>query len=116
MVERVIRQRLDDLDGSVIDGDLGETLRFSLDGSAFEIDLSVAHAAELREVLKRYVAAARPATGKRGQPSPARDSGAVTAHQEELRKMREWARANGYVLSDRGRVAAEIQNAYRAAQ
>ena len=76
--------------------------------------LSVAHAAELRDALRSYVAAARPAAKKGVQPSAARSPQTSTAHQDELRRMREWARANGYEVSDRGRVAAEIQAAYRA--
>src|SRR4051794_16974429 len=43
---------VDDLDGSTEDV---ENVRISLDGANFEIDLSAANAARLRENLARYV-------------------------------------------------------------
>ena len=43
---------VDDLDGSTEDV---ENVRISLDGTDFEIDLSAANAARLREKLARYV-------------------------------------------------------------
>lgn len=45
----------DDLDGSEAD----ETVRFHLDGRAFEIDLSTAHAEELRGILRPYILGGR---------------------------------------------------------
>ena len=48
----------DDLDGGPAD----ETVRFGIDGTQYEIDLSKAHAGELRSVLQPYVASARRVT------------------------------------------------------
>jgi len=45
----------DDLDGTYAE----ETVSFSVDGTAYEIDLNGPHAKELREVLRPFVAAAR---------------------------------------------------------
>ena len=42
---------IDDIDGS--EGD--ETVTFALDGASYEIDLSAAHAAELRESLSQWI-------------------------------------------------------------
>ena len=46
---------VDDIDG----GEADETVAFDLEGKNYQIDLSKTHAAQLREVLAPYVAAAR---------------------------------------------------------
>lgn len=96
---------IDDLDG----GEAHETVKFGLDGLQYELDLSSKHAKELRDTLAPYVSAARRET----QPKP-RQSAPSRSH--EAAQIREWAKANGYNVSSRGRVNAEIIEAYRAAQ
>ena len=59
MAQKVQVQLIDDLDGSDADG----TVRFGLDGTEYQIDLSAGHARELRGALARYVGAARRAGG-----------------------------------------------------
>jgi len=51
----ISRRRVDDIDGS----QAAHTVAFALDGQRFEIDLSDAHAARLREVFAPYIAAGR---------------------------------------------------------
>jgi hypothetical protein len=53
---------IDDLDGSKADG----TVRFGLDDTEYEIDLTAGHAQALRDALSRYVQAARRAGAARG--------------------------------------------------
>lgn len=96
----------DDLDGSEAD----ETVMFGLDGTSYEIDLSEKNAAKLRDVLSRYVAHGRRVTQQRGRRGASRRSGGPTPAS-----IREWARANGYEVSDRGRVSADVRSAYDAA-
>ncbi len=100
----------DDLDGSVGD----ETVRFGLDGVDYEIDLSTANAAAIREALAKYVDAGRRVRAAAGKTAR-RSGGAVSASREESRRIREWALANGYDVSTRGRVSAKIREAYAAA-
>lgn len=102
---------IDDLDGGPAD----ETVTFALDGVSYEIDLSAAHAAELRDAFASWVGhgrrvggrtrtgrrASAPATSTRSSSS---DSGAI----------REWAREHGYTVSERGRIPAEVKAAYDA--
>jgi hypothetical protein len=96
---------VDDLDES----ELGvKTRTFSLDGKTYEIDLSEQNGAELREALAKYMAAGRRVSTK-GRSSKTSASPASTT------AVREWARANGFSIKDRGRVPAEIQQAYDAA-
>lgn len=94
---------IDDIDGSPAD----ESVLFGLDGVQYEIDLSAANAGRLRESLARYIGEARRTTGRR--PAAARSSAS------DLAAIRAWARSNGHQVSDRGRIAAPILAAYRAA-
>ena len=107
MAQRVNVILVDDIDGS----DAVETVSFGLDGVDYEIDLSAKHAGQLRDALAVYVGHGRRATRKRGSGRRARgsDSGASAAD------IREWARQNGWEVSERGRVSAEVRQAYEAA-
>lgn len=105
----------DDLDGS--EGDVS-TVEIALDKANYEIDLSAANQARLREKLARFVDAAtevksKPAArrGRKAAPAPASRPG-----REQTQAIREWARANGYQVSERGRISAAIQEAFAAAQ
>ncbi|MHA7154245.1 histone-like nucleoid-structuring protein Lsr2 [Arthrobacter sp. TMN-50] len=96
---------IDDLDG----GEADETVRFGLDGVQYEIDLSKTHAKELRSALSNYVSGAR-------RSAPVKARVATPGRNPEPALVREWARANGYNVSTRGRVNTVIVQAYRAAQ
>lgn len=56
---------IDDIDG----GDAEGTVRFALDGSEYEIDLSTKHSDELRSALGKYVAHARKVGGASRRPA-----------------------------------------------
>lgn len=103
MAQKVNIVLVDDLDGS----EASETVTFGVDGSTYEIDLNDKHAKELRNALSGYVGHARKVTGSRRR----RSSGSST----DAKAVREWARSNGYEISDRGRVSTEVQQAYAAA-
>ncbi|MCC3281677.1 MULTISPECIES: histone-like nucleoid-structuring protein Lsr2 [Arthrobacter] len=107
MAQKVKIILVDDVDG----GSADETVRFGLDGSQYEIDLSTDNAKNLRAALKPYVDAGRKTGGRTGRP---RGTGA--SRSNEAAQIREWARSNGYTVSERGRVNSEIIEAYRAAQ
>lgn len=98
----------DDLDGGTAD----ETVVFGLDGTSYEIDLTKKNAAKLRDALAPWVAAGRRTGGSRGG---ARRGRGRAARGSQAGDVRAWARANGYQVSERGRISAEIQAAYSAA-
>lgn len=108
MAQRVNIILVDDIDG----GDADETVTFGLDGSTYEIDLSSKNAAKLRDAVAPYVGYARKVAGRRGAGGR---RAAGSSNGPSAREIREWARANGWNLSDRGRVAAEVRQAYEAA-
>lgn len=98
---------IDDLDGEPAD----ETIEFGIDGKNYEIDLSKENAAKLRDALAAYVAAARRSGGRRrGGSSGAARRPAIDREQNQA--IREWARKRGMKVSDRGRIPAEVLEAY----
>ncbi len=125
MAQQVNVRFVDDLDGS----DAAGTVAFGLDGRAYEIDLSDENAARLREALASFVAAARNSGGsagtRRGQktarkatvPATTASSGprAQTLDREQTAAIRAWARQNGHQVSDRGRIAKTVVDAFQAA-
>jgi hypothetical protein len=107
MAQHVQVVLVDDLDG----GKAAETVSFALDGVSYEIDLSAKNAAKLRDAFGAWVGNARRAGGRRGGRVRATRSTAG-----DLTAMREWGRKNGFKVSDRGRISAELQAAYRKAK
>jgi hypothetical protein len=107
MAQRVNVILVDDLDGS----DASETVNFGLDGVDYEIDLNEKHVGELRNALSLYVGHAR-RTGGRRRSGSNRGSSSQGPSASEIRA---WAKENGYDVSERGRVSAEIRSAYAAA-
>jgi hypothetical protein len=115
MARRIVHQLVDDIDGSVLEVGEGETVHFSLNGTAWEIDLNSAHAAELRSALEPYISAGRRA-GSAGSPRSSSGSARKRpARNPEVAAIRAWANDNGYSLSERGRIPAPVIEAYNKA-
>lgn len=106
MAQKVHIVLVDDIDQS----DAEETVSFGLDGKEYAIDLNGKHALALRDALAPYVAHGRPVSNRSGRRSP--KTAAVGAAPSEIRA---WARNNGFDVPARGRVAAEVREAYAAA-
>jgi hypothetical protein len=100
---------IDDIDGSEAEG----TVRFALDGTDYEIDLNTKHADALRKALARYIDAARRSSGAARRP--ARSGRRSAASGLNTTEVREWAKAQGIEVKDRGRVPAELVVKFRAA-
>ncbi|WP_214405977.1 histone-like nucleoid-structuring protein Lsr2 [Pseudonocardia lacus] len=114
MAQKVETRLVDDIDGS----EAVETVRFALEGRQYEIDLSEDNATRLRESLAAFVSSARRAGGSGSRTARSTASGtprrSSSADREHGAAVREWARANGFEVSDRGRIAADILKAYEA--
>ena len=113
MAERIVRQLIDDLDGSEIPENGGERVEFSVRGVTYQIDLSTANAAKFDKALKPFVAGAMKVRSGRAQRGKA--SNGSSASREQLAAIREWARNNGHQVSDRGRIKTEVIKAFEAA-
>ncbi|NLE79601.1 MAG: Lsr2 family protein [Rhodococcus sp.] len=114
MARKVIVELVDDLDDTPIADGEGEHIVFAVNGTEYEIDLNdknaqeshrkldyyIEHAAKLGNVKKRGTAAAGPSSRR---------------SSEQTKAIRHWAAANGYEVSSRGRIPAEIEEAFKAA-
>ena len=67
MAQKIQTLFIDDIDGGEADG----TVRFALDGTEYEIDLSSKHDEELRSALKGYIDHARKVSGSARKATPA---------------------------------------------
>lgn len=103
MAQRVHIVLEDDIDGS----EAAETVSFALDGVSYEIDLSEANAAKLRDEFAAWTGHARRVGGRK---STGRKVKAGSAND-----IRAWAISQGMQVSSRGRVPAEIREAYEKA-
>jgi hypothetical protein len=117
MAQKVQVLLVDDIDG----GDADQTVTFSLDGSAYEIDLSTRNAEALRNALALFIASARK-VGRAASPvkaaAPVRTvvRGAARVDREQTQAIRAWARKNGHNVSERGRIPASILAAYNGSE
>jgi hypothetical protein len=111
MAQRVNVVLVDDIDGT----DASETVSFALDGVDYEIDLSDEHAGQLREAVAPYVGHARRTGGRRKGNRRSSGGGSGGGAGASAADIRAWARENGWDVPERGRVSAEVREAYAAA-
>ena len=108
------------------DGDVTavDSLAFSFGGKTYTLDLCKKHLDEVKGALESFAAAGHSAgRGARGRrraapvgraPRAARPAAAPRGESQAA--IREWARAAGYAVGDRGRIPGEVRAAYEAAQ
>jgi hypothetical protein len=108
MAQKIQTLFIDDIDGGKAEG----TVRFGLDGTEYEIDLSTNHSKELHTVLSQYVEHARKTggTARRTVRGGIRRSGTADI---DTTAVRAWAKEQGIDIKDRGRVPADIVAKYR---
>ncbi len=103
MAQKVQVLLVDDIDGGPAD----ETVKFGLDGVSYEIDLSTANAAKLRDSFAQYVGTAR-----RGGRSATSGRSRAKRGDNRTAQIREWARAHGHKVNERGRIPRDVVAAY----
>jgi hypothetical protein len=110
MAQKVQVVLVDDLDGGPAD----ETVTFSLDGVSYEIDLSHDNAAVFRDAMAAYVGHGRRIGSARrtaSRPSGRGKGGAV----DNPAQIRDWAKAQGIAVNERGRISADVAAKYHEA-
>jgi hypothetical protein len=135
MAERMVRQLIDDLDGTEIENGSGERVVLTLRGATYQIDLSAQNVEKLDKALKPFIdAAVRVRRGTDGDAKTARRkrsptqitaskasrsvrkrTGRTRAPKVKAAAIREWARQSGYDVPERGRISSEIVEAFKAA-
>jgi hypothetical protein len=103
---------LDDLDG----GQADETVSLGLDGVQYEIDLSKANAAKLRESLAPFVEAGRKSAPRRQNKAKSGNRRSGVSGQPNTHEVREWAKSHGIQVSDRGRIPADVYVKFQEGQ
>ncbi|WP_030517893.1 Lsr2 family protein [Nocardia sp. NRRL WC-3656] len=111
MARKVIVELIDDFDGK---SRAEETVFFSLDGVEYEIDLSTKNAGKLRGLFEQWTEPARK-VGRIPRGKNSRTGTRAVADREQTKAIRDWARNNGYNVSSRGRIQADIIEAYNKA-
>ena len=113
MAQRVQVELVDDINGEIAQ----ETVRFGVDGTEYEIDLTTENAEKLRSTLSEYVDKARKARSGRKQGGQQSASASTTkSKRENTQLIRQWAQDNGHNPSSRGRITQSIIDAYNEAQ
>ena len=111
MAQKVIREFVDDIDGSEAE----RTFTFAIDGTHYEIDLSSQNIKEFHEAIAGFVESARKikasGPGRRARTASPSTSGSGRS-REQVQAVREWARQQGHSINDRGRIPASIQQAF----
>ncbi|WP_328814263.1 histone-like nucleoid-structuring protein Lsr2 [Rhodococcus sp. NBC_00297] len=119
MAKHVITQLTDDIDGTAIDDEAGESIEFSVNGVDYAIDLKAKNASEFHRKLDYYISHAERVGGRKKGPRKAAGKAVfaapTTRDREQTRAIREWANANGYAVSARGRIPEHIIEAFNAA-
>jgi hypothetical protein len=100
---------VDDLTGDPAD----TTVKFALDKTEYEIDLSNDNAGQLREAVSRYVNAARKVSSNAAHRGAQAAKPGFSGYDPAA--VRAWAAGNGIEVSPRGRIKADVVERYRAA-
>jgi hypothetical protein len=101
----------DDIDGTDL-GETSNTITFAFEGKEYSIDLSDENAEAFRAEVAPYIEAGHRVTGSKTKT--ARKSAGKTS-PGDTKAIRDWARTNGYDVSDRGRIPSDVMEAYAAA-
>ncbi|MER6046205.1 Lsr2 family protein [Streptomyces sp. BHT-5-2] len=107
MAQKTVIIYTDDLTGEETSEAATHTI--TLDGVAYEIDLGPDSYDKLLEAVGPFLKAGRK-TGRARKPRKETTGGDDTA------AIRAWAKENGYQVNDRGRVPADIREAYQRAR
>jgi hypothetical protein len=106
MAQKVQVLLVDDLDGGVA----SETVSFSLDGTAYQIDLSSDNANKLRKEFGQYIEHAR----RDGAGGRRRGRARTGPGRQESAQIRAWAKDQGFKVSERGRIPASVIAKYES--
>jgi hypothetical protein len=118
VAEIFIRQLIDDLDGKPIDTGLGHEIIFSYRGTDYRIDLRPANADKIEAAFAPYVKVAEKVSsaGKaRAQASTVTKRLGSGRSAEQLKAIRDWAGKNGFDVGVKGRIKADLIDAFDAA-
>lgn len=103
---------IDDIDGTDLGGN-ANTISFAFEGKEYSIDLSDENVETFRTAVAPYIKAGHRVTGNKTKTT--RKTTTKTA-SGDTKAIRDWARAHGYDVSDRGRIPTDVLEAYATAK
>ncbi|MGY4651244.1 histone-like nucleoid-structuring protein Lsr2 [Mycobacterium sp. URHB0021] len=121
MAELLKKTIVDDIDQSEIAEGEGERIEFGYRGVTYRIDLKTSNVTKFEKVLAPYIKAATAASTSQRRSQVEKKTSArnrrstVRSAKADLKVVRAWAHENGYSVSSRGRVPAEIVEAFQSA-
>ena len=96
MARRYVPQIFDDLDGTELTESDATEIHFSVDGTAYMLEVSEDNARKFHEALEPFISSATKESGRGRRRS----------------SYRKWANENGYHVAPRGQIKKEIIEAY----
>jgi hypothetical protein len=108
VAEKLIRQLVDDIDGS----DAACTRRFTIDGKSYRIDLSEKDNEKFEKALAIFVDHATSEGGRRS----AGNAAAKPARDYDIAALREWAAKRKIDIPARGRIPAATVERFKASR
>lgn len=111
MAQKVIVQIFDDLTGEAD----AELVHFAINGTEYEIDLTLENRDALFALLDPYTQAARTLSGKKSKKVAGKKQKVeIVTDVADPVAIRAWAVENGYEINERGRIPRAIVDAYNA--
>ena len=110
MAKQIITNVVDDLDGKPD----AETQQFAYGGQAYEVDLAGDNLIAFNEFMTRHISVGRRVGRVRAIQLPAPAPIPARVDREQNRAIWEWAKREGKVVSDRGRISQDIVDEYHA--
>lgn len=111
MATRTVITLVDDLDGKELESG-GRIIAFSFDGIDYQIDLGAKNVERFANAIEPFVGAATRVGGRKNRAKSRLVSSSSVAEAPSALTLREWARENGYEVSDRGRIPAVVLEAW----
>ena len=112
MASRQVLTVVSDLSGAEIPHEVSATVRFGLNRTDYEIDLTENEQRALRDLLAPYVTAAR-SIRRVTRAGAATTDLAATRAAPTPREIRKWASEHGHEVPKRGRIPELVNEAYR---
>lgn len=113
MAQRIVTTYIDDLTGQTLSEEDRTVVTVALNGKSWTLDVSPESLSTITDTIEKWTANAQSATTS---PSRARTStGTAADRRAQLKAIREWARAQGMAVNERGRISAEVEAAFNAA-
>ncbi|BAH56049.1 histone-like nucleoid-structuring protein Lsr2 [Rhodococcus opacus] len=114
MARKVVVELVDDIDGTVF-GEDGESITFSVNGVDYEIDLKDKHASKFHKQIGFFIEhATRVGDRTRRSDRPVAPDAPVR-RRGNGKEIRAWATEQGYEISSRGRIPAEVEQWFQDA-